>query len=101
MKFFISFYFVIMTNFLCANLISIYHAPNERQEAHWVKSILIKNGIPLDYIELKITYKNCLYEMPDKYALMKLCIDHQKQLKTLQFDRKKFFWQLGPLIESN
>lgn len=101
MKFLISFYFLFITNFVLANLINIYHAPSERQEAHWIKSILVKNGIPLDYIELKINHNNCSYDKQDRYALLQLCLDKNKKLNTIQFDRKKFFWQLGPLIESN
>lgn len=93
--------FIGFINHGMCNLISIYHSPKERREAIWVKSIFIKNGIPADYVELAINYTNCTTAQFEKQALMQLCLNDKKELKTLKFDRKKFFWQLSPLIEIN
>lgn len=97
-KYLIILCFVSETN---AHLINIYHGPKERQQANWVKNILIKNGIPADYVALKVNYQNCRFPQLDRDPLLELCLDNQKNLKTIQFSRKKFFWQLSPLIENN
>ena len=93
--------FLVLIPKLDAHLINIYHGPKERQQANWVKTILIKKGIPADYVVLKISYQNCQFNQLDRNPLLELCLNNQKDLKTIQFARKKFFWQLSPLIENN
>jgi hypothetical protein len=100
-KLFIPSLFLFLISFnLIAMPVHILHGNLEKQEASWVKTLLVRFGIPLDYIETNIHHHSC--SVPHNLAreiLLLLCIDEDKKLKILKFRKKEFFWQLGPLLQ--
>ncbi len=88
--------------FVCqASPIHIHYGINEKQEVQWVRSILIRLGIPSDYIELSISHNGCNANLRSKRDnLLQLCLDKSKKLNVMKFRKKEFFWTLGPLIEN-
>ena len=87
---------------LNATPVIIFHGHQEKQEAYWVKTILVRFGIPIDYIETSITHQGCsqILEIQQDEVLI-LCLDKSKKLEIVDFKRKDFFWQFGPLIRSH
>lgn len=85
-----------------ATPITILYGYQEKKEATWVRSILVRAGIPSDYIELSIHHHNCRTEtIPKKNVVMQLCLDNQKKLNIMKFRKKEFFWLFEPLLENN
>lgn len=96
--------FILMVSFIQKisaneNPILILHGHNERMEAFWVTSLLIKRGIPEDFIVNIQSKTPCTYTANRSNSLLILCIDNNKKLHIVKFKSEEFFWQFKPLID--
>lgn len=80
------------------NAVKIYHAFDEKMEAFWINEILVKHGIPEDFIAREQTQNPCTRQKISTSELLVLCIDNRKKLHILNFNEDEFFWQFKPLI---